>query len=163
MYNKSWNENLILDSNSSVSVLTYVKLKSIMFYFSILLHCIQAGNSIVGIATGYGLEDWGVGVWVPVGQEFSLLHVLQTGYGAHPASYPMGTGGSFPRGKAVGAWNWPLTSSWGQENVDLCIHSPIHLHGIVLNYLSTGTNLHFFVALYRSDFGGFMPHTSQYL
>jgi hypothetical protein len=30
------------------------------------------------------------------GQEFSLLHVIQTGSGAHPASYPMGTGGSFP-------------------------------------------------------------------
>jgi hypothetical protein len=27
------------------------------------------------------------------GQEFSLLHVLQTGFGAHSASYPMGTGG----------------------------------------------------------------------
>jgi hypothetical protein len=37
------------------------------------------------------------------GQGFLLLHVVQTGYGAHPASYPMGTGGSFPRGKAAGA------------------------------------------------------------
>jgi hypothetical protein len=27
-----------------------------------------------------------------------------------PASYPMGTRGSFLRGKAVGAWSWPLTS-----------------------------------------------------
>jgi len=24
----------------------------------------------------------------------------------------MGTEGSYPRGKAVGAWNWPLTSVW---------------------------------------------------
>jgi hypothetical protein len=32
------------------------------------------------------------------GQEFSLLNVVQTGSGAHRASYPMGTGGSFPRG-----------------------------------------------------------------
>jgi hypothetical protein len=30
--------------------------------------------------------------------------------GAHPASYPMGTRGSFPEDKAVGAWSWPLTS-----------------------------------------------------
>jgi hypothetical protein len=29
----------------------------------------------------------------------------------------------------------------GQENVDLYIHSPIHLHGVVLNQLSTGTTL----------------------
>jgi len=26
------------------------------------------------------------------------------------ASYPMGTGGSYPWRKAVGAWSWPLTS-----------------------------------------------------
>jgi hypothetical protein len=41
-------------------------------------------NSVVGIATGYG-SNWG--------QEFSLLHVVQTRCGAHPASYTMGTGG----------------------------------------------------------------------
>jgi hypothetical protein len=35
-------------------------------------------------------------------QEFSLLHVAQTGSGVHPTSYPMGTGGSFPGGKAAG-------------------------------------------------------------
>jgi hypothetical protein len=33
----------------------------------------------------------------------SLLHSVQTGSGAHPASYPMGTGGSFPGGKAPDA------------------------------------------------------------
>jgi hypothetical protein len=36
-------------------------------------------------------------------QEFSLLHVVQTGSGVHPTSYIMGTGGSFPGGKAAGA------------------------------------------------------------
>jgi hypothetical protein len=36
-------------------------------------------------------------------QYFSLLHSVQTGFGVHPTSYPMGTGGSFPRGKAAGA------------------------------------------------------------
>jgi hypothetical protein len=35
------------------------------------------------------------------GQEFSPLHVVQIGSGAHPASYTMGTGGSFPGGKKV--------------------------------------------------------------
>jgi hypothetical protein len=28
----------------------------------------------------------------------------------HPASYPVGAGGSFPDGKVAGAWSWPLTS-----------------------------------------------------
>jgi hypothetical protein len=32
---------------------------------------------------------------------FSLHHRVQTGSGAHPASYAMGTGGSFPGGKAA--------------------------------------------------------------
>jgi hypothetical protein len=55
------------------------------------------------------------------GQQFSLLHVVQTGSEAHPASYPTGTGGSFPASKADGAWNWPLTSNYsrGQENMAL--------------------------------------------
>jgi len=36
---------------------------------------------------------------------FPLHHSVQTGSGAHPASYPMSTGGT-----ADGAWKWPLTS-----------------------------------------------------
>jgi hypothetical protein len=35
--------------------------------------------------------------------EFSLLHVVQTGSGAHPVPYTMCTGGSSPGGKAAGA------------------------------------------------------------
>jgi hypothetical protein len=34
--------------------------------------------------------------------DLSLLHVVQTGSGDHPASYPTGTGGSFPGGKSAG-------------------------------------------------------------
>jgi hypothetical protein len=35
----------------------------------------------VSIATDYGLDDQGVRVRVPVGQEFSLLHVVQMALG----------------------------------------------------------------------------------
>jgi hypothetical protein len=52
----------------------------------------------VGIVTAYGLDDREIGVRVPVGSDFSLLHIIQTGCGAHLASYPLGTGG-----KAAGA------------------------------------------------------------
>jgi hypothetical protein len=74
------------------------------------------------------------------------FHVVQTSSRVHPTACPMGTRGSFPRGKVAGAWSRPLTSSWcrGQENVDLYIHSPTHLHGAVLNQLSIGTTLPFF-------------------
>jgi hypothetical protein len=34
---------------------------------------------------------------------FSLRHRVQAGSGAHPASYPLVTGGSFPRGNVTGA------------------------------------------------------------
>jgi len=33
----------------------------------------------------------------------------KTGSGAHPASYPKGTMGSFPAHKAARTWSWPLT------------------------------------------------------
>jgi hypothetical protein len=49
----------------------------------------------VDIAAGYGLTE-GSEFESLYGQEFSLLHVFQTGSEAHPASYPMGTGCSFP-------------------------------------------------------------------
>jgi len=39
-----------------------------------------------------------------------FLDSVQTGSGAHPASYPMATRSFFPAGKAAGAWNWPVTS-----------------------------------------------------
>jgi hypothetical protein len=45
---------------------------------------------------GYGLDEREVGFRVPVWSNFSLLHIVQTGSGAHSASYPMGNGGSFP-------------------------------------------------------------------
>jgi hypothetical protein len=42
---------------------------------------------------------------------FSNHHHVQTGSGAHPTSYPMGTRCSFRGNKAGGAWSWTLTSS----------------------------------------------------
>jgi hypothetical protein len=44
------------------------------------------------IALG-GLDDWGSTVIFPAGAgNFSLHHRVQHGSGAHPSSYPMGTG-----------------------------------------------------------------------
>jgi hypothetical protein len=49
----------------------------------------------------YGLDDRAIKVRSPTGAEdFSSSSCVQTGSGAHPASYPMGTGGPFPGGKA---------------------------------------------------------------
>jgi hypothetical protein len=56
-----------------------------------------------GIVSDYGLDDRAIEIRSPTGAEdFSSSPCVQTGCGAYPASYPMGTGGRFPRGKA-----WP--------------------------------------------------------
>jgi hypothetical protein len=66
----------------------------------------KSRDSSVRIALGYGLDDRGSRVRFPEGAgNFSLNHRVQTGSGAHPASYPMVTRGSFPGGKAAGAWS----------------------------------------------------------
>jgi hypothetical protein len=53
------------------------------------------------IVSDYGLDDRAIEVRSPTGAEdFSSIPCVQTGSGAHPASYPMGTGGSFPGCKA---------------------------------------------------------------
>jgi hypothetical protein len=81
---------------------------------SILLHdtnIFKSRDSAVSKATSYWLEDRGSEFESRRFKKCSLLHVVQIGSGVHPTSYPMGTGGSFPGGKAVGAWSWPLTSN----------------------------------------------------
>jgi hypothetical protein len=65
--------------------------------------CYHSRDSVVGIALGYGLDDRRSRVRFPArAGNFSLHHCVQNGSGAHPASYPMGTRGSFPGGKAAG-------------------------------------------------------------
>jgi hypothetical protein len=60
-------------------------------------------DSAVGIATGYGLDDLGVGVPVPVGSRILTSPYIQNGSGVHPSSYPMGTWSFFHGSKAAGA------------------------------------------------------------
>jgi hypothetical protein len=69
------------------------------------------GGSAVGIATGYRLLTEGSEFEYRQGQEFSLLHIFQTGSGAHTASHAIGTEVSFSWGKTREAWSWPLISN----------------------------------------------------
>jgi hypothetical protein len=63
----------------------------------------KSADSSVGIALRYGLDNRGSRVRFSAGAgNFSLHHRVQNGSGSHPASYPMGTRGSFPRDKAAG-------------------------------------------------------------
>jgi hypothetical protein len=91
-------------------------------------------DSSVGIATGYGVVDRG-SVRLPAGAgNFFLRYRVQNGSEAHPASYPMGTEGSFPRIKRPGREaNFASIKCRGQECLKLYLHSPIRLHGVVLS------------------------------
>jgi hypothetical protein len=58
----------------------------------------RSQGSSVSVVSSYG---WTTGVRSPTGAEdFSSSLCVHTGSGAHPVSYPMGTGGSLPWGKA---------------------------------------------------------------
>jgi hypothetical protein len=95
---------------------------------------IKSRDSSVGIALGYGLDDRVSRVRFPAGAEnFSLHQRVQNGSGAHPASYPMGTRGSFPGVK------WPereadhsppstaeVKNAWSYTSTP-----SIRLHGVV--------------------------------
>jgi hypothetical protein len=93
-------------------------------------------DSSVGIALRYGPDDRGSRVRFPAGAgNCSLHHRVQNGSGAYLASYPVGTRGSFPRSKAVGAWSWPPPSS-AQVKKNARSYNftpPIRLHGVVLS------------------------------
>jgi hypothetical protein len=68
--------------------------QTVYHFVSLLCYC---RDSSVGIELGYGLDDRSSRVRFPAGAgNFSLHHRVQNGSGAHPASCPMGTGGSFP-------------------------------------------------------------------
>jgi hypothetical protein len=72
---------------------------------------VKSLGSSVGRELGYRLDDRGSRVRFPVGAgNFALHHRVQNGSGAHPASYPVNTGGTFPGDKAADARSWPLTS-----------------------------------------------------
>jgi hypothetical protein len=87
-------------------------------------------DSSVGITMG-----WISRVRFPTVQEFPLLDSIQTNSGAHPASYPMGTGYSFPGGKSGRDMKLPahLLLVPRSRKLELNLYSPICLYGIMFN------------------------------
>jgi hypothetical protein len=64
-------------------------------------HSAQNGNLEVPVLSGYGLDDRAIEVRSPAeAKDFSCTLYVQTGFGVHPASCTMGTGGPFPGAKA---------------------------------------------------------------
>jgi hypothetical protein len=59
-------------------------------------------DSAIGIATGYGLDDRGVGDQVPLRSRMFSPPRRPDRLWGHTTYYPIGTGGYFPRGNAAG-------------------------------------------------------------
>jgi hypothetical protein len=77
------------------------------------------------IALGYRLDDRGSKIRFSTGAgNFSLHLRVQNGSGSHPATYPMGTRGSFPGGTGREADHSPPSSAEVEEWVELYLHSP---------------------------------------
>jgi hypothetical protein len=76
---------------------------------------------------------WTAGVrFAARARDFSLLHSVQTGSGAHSDSDSMGNGDSIPGAKAAGADRHIVPRL---KMVELYLQSSICLHSIVLNYI----------------------------
>jgi hypothetical protein len=79
--------------------------------FPLLIYSVVSRDSAVGIATGYGLDDWEVGVRVPVGSRIITSPCRPDMLWGPPNLLYNGYRELFPGGKAAGAWSWPLTSN----------------------------------------------------
>jgi hypothetical protein len=84
-------------------------------------------DSVVGMVTGYGLDDQGVGIRAPVGSRIlsSLSSRPALGFTQLPIQWVAG-----PRSPGYRGRGMKLTS---HLHVDLYIYTPIRLHGVVLD------------------------------
>jgi hypothetical protein len=83
------------------------------------------------IVSDYGLDDRAIEIRSSTGADFSSSPCVQTGSGAHPASYPMGTGGSFSGGKGRPERDADHSPPFSAEvKNELYLLSPMCLHGV---------------------------------
>jgi hypothetical protein len=96
---------------------------SVIGHNSFLSYVLQC-NTRAGRPKGPEFQSW-------QSEEFSPVRLVQTGSDVNPAFSLTGTQGPLPGNKAAGHQDDILLST--SVDVDLYIHSPIHLNGVVLN------------------------------
>jgi hypothetical protein len=113
-------------------------LKVILCYWTIYvfpLDTTESRDSAVGIATGYGLDDQGVGVRVLVGSKIFISASLPDRHWGPPSLLFNGFRGLFPRGSSGRGVKLTahLQLMLRSENRGSVNPLPIRLHGAVLN------------------------------
>jgi hypothetical protein len=97
--------------------------------------CHGSRASVVDIATGYGLDDTGVGIRVPVGSRILSFPRCPGLLCGPPSHLTNGTGCSFPGANRPGAWSWPyISNQWrSQENLIYASthHTPSWRSGLI--------------------------------
>jgi hypothetical protein len=141
----------------------WTKISSVKYYLQLVsFKCSRlSSDSSVGTATGYGQDDRGSRVRFPAqAGNCSLHHRVQTGSGAHPASYPIGTGGDLclevKRAECEADHSPPsnaeVENAWSYTSTPpVCLHCVVlssahgqlylylyHLQQVIKRYLSTG-------------------------
>jgi hypothetical protein len=82
---------------SFIGTYQYILCPFIFFHLSGCIFLFSELDSSVSVVSGYGLDDRAIEVRFPAeASYFSSNLFVQTGFGAHPASCIMGTGGPFP-------------------------------------------------------------------
>jgi len=112
------------------------------------IHITCGPGSVVGIATGYGLDGPGSNSGGGGGgARFSAP--VQNGPGAHPASCTMGTG-SFPgvqSGRGVTLTPHPLLMPWSRKSRAIPLHPPWVVGPV--QSLSACTRVHFILLYFK--------------
>jgi hypothetical protein len=91
--------HIVIDLN--VQVIYLFKIWSYLLNYLFMYMSFLTNRDIaVCIATGYGLDGRGFGIWVVARENSCPLYLVQADAGFHPASYLMCTRGSFRGGGA---------------------------------------------------------------
>jgi hypothetical protein len=124
-----WNEDTHTQISNSLKKIIDICFTS---FYSSVEHKLSFGNrhSSVGTALGYGLDYRWFECWQRLGI-FLFTTVSRPALGP----YPLGNGGSFPGDKAPECEADHSSPSCVEvkECVELYLHSPIRLHGVVLS------------------------------
>jgi hypothetical protein len=110
---------------SSIFLLEWrIKFRSRTTQVWLYLFVCGSRGSVVGIASGYGLDEWGIGIRVPVRSRIFSSPCRPDRSWGRPSLLYNGYRGLLPRVKAVGAWSWPhRVTHWVRVTLRMSAHA----------------------------------------